>query len=223
MQVIPNVHQVPGVMCNVYLVVEPERLTLIDTGLPGSHRKILKYMAGLGSSARDLRRIIITHSDGDHVGALADLRAATGARVFASPVEAKAIAAGHASRELKIKWWLRPLFAVAGIFFRAKPAQVDEPVADGFVFPVLGELRVIETPGHTPGHISLFAPSVGVLFVGDSIVVNAGRMRGSTGLNNWDQAKSDASVRLQAGLGARIVCSGHGAVVLDAQGKFPQV
>lgn len=223
MEIIPNVHRVPGVIGNVYLIVEPDGLTLIDVGLSGSHKKILRYISNLGSAPADLRRVIITHADGDHVGALADLKAVTRARVFASPVEAQAIGAGRASRELRLKWWLKPLFALIGILFRAKPVPVDELVSDGHVFPVLGGLRVVETVGHTPGHISLFAPSVGILFAGDSIIVSGGRLRGSTGANTWDQSRANAAVRAQAALGAKIVCSGHGPVVREAAGKFPLV
>jgi len=82
-------------------------------------------------------------------------------------------------------------------------------------------LRVVETFGHTPGHISLFAPSAGILFVGDSLVSDKNGLRGSRGANTWDQDKANAAVRKQAALGARIVCSGHGSVVMDAAGKFP--
>ena len=111
---------------------------------------------------------------------------------------------------------------MAGLF---KPAriQVDELLSDGQTFPVLGGLRVLETPGHTPGHVSFFSPSAAVLFCGDSIVSEEAGLRGSTGANNWDQARSDESVRKQAALGARILCSGHGPVVMDAAGKFPEV
>jgi glyoxylase-like metal-dependent hydrolase (beta-lactamase superfamily II) len=91
------------------------------------------------------------------------------------------------------------------------------------MLPALGALRVVETPGHTPGHISLFAPSTGILFVGDSLVSANGRLRESRGANTWDQAKAIESVRKQAALGARIVCSGHGPVVMDAGNKFPLV
>ena len=107
--------------------------------------------------------------------------------------------------------------------FKPAPVRTDELLSDGEILPVLGGLLVIETPGHTPGHISLFAPSAGILFCGDSIVSEESGLRGSHGANNWDQAKSDESVRKQAVLGARIVCSGHGPVVMDAAGKFPQV
>jgi glyoxylase-like metal-dependent hydrolase (beta-lactamase superfamily II) len=91
------------------------------------------------------------------------------------------------------------------------------------VLPALGGLRVVETFGHTPGHISLFAPSSGILFVGDSLVSERNGLRGSSGANTWDQDKANAAVRKQAALGARIVCSGHGPVVMDAVSKFPRL
>jgi glyoxylase-like metal-dependent hydrolase (beta-lactamase superfamily II) len=115
------------------------------------------------------------------------------------------------------------LFGLIGGMFKPARIQVDELLTDGQVLPVLGGLRVVETPGHTPGHISLFAPSLGLLFCGDSIVSGEAGLRGSSGANNWDQAKSDESVRKQAALGASTICSGHGPVVMDAVGKFPQV
>ena len=92
MEIIPNVHLVPKTVANPYLLIDPDGLTLIDAGLPGSHKKILRYMAGLGCAPGDLKRILITHADFDHVGGLAPLKKATGARVYASPVEAQALA-----------------------------------------------------------------------------------------------------------------------------------
>ena len=223
MEIIPNVHIIPNIMANPYLIIEPDGLTLIDAGLPGSHKKILHFLAGLGHTPGELKRILITHADYDHVGGLAALKAATGAWVFAGPVESQAMADGHASRPLKPRnVLLKLLFGLMTSLFKAPPAQADELLSDGQILPVLGGLRVMETPGHTPGHVSFFAPSAGILFCGDSIVSGENGLRGSTGSNNWDQAKSDESVRKQAALGARILCSGHGPVVMDAAGKFPK-
>jgi len=224
MEIIPNVHLIPNTVANPYLLIDPDGLTLIDAGLPGSHRKILRYMSSLGYAPRDLKRILITHADFDHVGGLAALKAATGARVYASPVEAQAMAEGHASHPLKPRSVItKLLFDLMAGLFKPAPIHADELLSDGQVLPVLGGLQVVETPGHTPGHISLFAPSAGILFCGDSIVSEENGLRGSSGANNWDQVKSDESVRKQAALGARILCSGHGPVVMDATGKFPQV
>jgi glyoxylase-like metal-dependent hydrolase (beta-lactamase superfamily II) len=92
---------------------------------------------------------------------------------------------------------------------------------EGDKLPALGGLVVVETPGHTPGHISLFAPSAGVLFCGDSIVSDQNTLQGSRPGITWDESKARESERKQAALGAQIVCSGHGPVVMDAVGKFP--
>jgi glyoxylase-like metal-dependent hydrolase (beta-lactamase superfamily II) len=224
MEIIPNVHLVPNTVANPYLLIDPDGLTLIDAGLPGSHKKILRTMAGLGYAPGDLKRILITHSDFDHVGGLAPLIKATGARLYASPIEAQALREGHASRPVKPRRMItRLLFGLMDGLFKPARIQVDEMLSDGQILQVLGGLRVIETPGHTPGHISLFSASTGILFCGDSIVSGEDGLRGSSGANNWDQAKSDESVRKQAALGPRILCSGHGPVVMEAAGKFPQI
>lgn len=86
MEIIPNVHLIPNVMANPYLIVDADGLTLIDTGMPGSHKKILKYITDLGHLPSDLKRIILTHSDLDHVGGLAALKKASGARIYASAI-----------------------------------------------------------------------------------------------------------------------------------------
>jgi glyoxylase-like metal-dependent hydrolase (beta-lactamase superfamily II) len=104
---------------------------------------------------------------------------------------------------------------------KASPFQVDEFLADGQVLPVLGGLRVVETIGHTPGHLSFYAPAVGVLFSGDSLVTDEKGIHGSRPGLTWDDGKARESERRQAALGARIVCPGHGPVVMDAAGKYP--
>lgn len=223
MEIIDNVFVVPGVMANPYILVDADGLTVIDTGLPRSEAKILAYVASLGNSARDVKRIILTHSDFDHVGSLAALHKATGARTYASRIEAEAIAAGKSSREIKPSGFSarRLLFRLMRLFMKAASFRVDEALTDGQILPVLGGLRVVETPGHTPGHLSLFAPAVGVLFCGDSMVTDENGIHGSRSQFTWNEAKAKESVRKQAALGARIVCSGHGPVVTDATGKFP--
>ncbi len=217
MEINSNVHLIPSSIVNVYLIIDPDGLTLIDTGLAGNAKKVLNYITGLGKQPGDLKRIILTHSDGDHVGALATLKAATGARVFASPIEARAIEAAHPSRELKMKGVQALLFKyIAGPMFRVKPAHVDELINDGDVLPVLGGLHVVATIGHTPGHISLYAPAHKILFAGDSMTSTKTGLRVSRGMNTWDEARAKEAVKIQAALGAEIVCVGHGSVVRDA-------
>ncbi len=190
--------------------------------MPGSHGKILRYIRELGLTDKNLVRIILTHSDLDHVGSLAALKHASGARAYASAIEAAAIAKGKPSRQIRPRRTVfRMLMSIVGRVLRATPVEADEIIVDGQSLPVLGGLTVLETPGHTPGHISLFSPSAGVLFCGDSIVSRDGQLVGSIPANTWNQAKAAESVRKQAALGANVVCSGHGPVVKEAAGKMP--
>jgi glyoxylase-like metal-dependent hydrolase (beta-lactamase superfamily II) len=223
MKITDNLFIVPGVVSNTYILLDADGLTLIDAGLPRSEKKILAYIASLGRSAQDVKRIIITHADIDHAGGLTALQHASGARTYASKIEAEAIAAGKASREIQSSGFSprRLFFALMRPFMKATPVQVDEIVEEGQILPALDGLRVVETPGHTPGHISLFAPAAGVLFSGDSIVSDDNGLHGSRPGLTWDESKARDSERKQAALGARIVCTGHGPVVMDAEGKFP--
>ena len=224
MEVIVNVHHIPDIIANPYLIIDQDGLTLIDTGLPGSEKKILNYIKGLGRSPADLKRILITHSDMDHIGGLFALKKATGARTYASEIEAKAIARGKPSRPIKSGLTMRRvLLSIVGLWMKPHPMKVDEILKDGQLLPVLGGLRVVVTSGHTPGHISLFAAKSGLLFPGDSMVSDQKGLHGSRPAVTWDAAKANESVRKQAELCARIVCPGHGPVITDAQNKFPTV
>ncbi len=223
MEIVKNIHLIPGIVANPYLIMNAEGLTLIDAGLPWSAKKILKYVTSLGFEAGDIKNIIITHADSDHVGGLAAIRTKSGGEVFASEIEAQAIKDGVLSRPLKLSGIQKLLFSAANVFFRAAPAEVDHILTDVEVLPVLGGLRVIETPGHTPGHISLYTEEEGVLFCGDSLRCPEGRIKVSRGVNTWDEALAWQSAQLQAGLGASIVCPGHGDVVREAGVAFQKM
>jgi glyoxylase-like metal-dependent hydrolase (beta-lactamase superfamily II) len=221
MKITSNIHTIPGVTANPYLLIDTDGLTLIDTGIPGSAHKILRYIKRLEYSPRDLNRILLTHADYDHAGSLAALKRVTGARVYASVYEARAVATGQFPRSLKTNnIFLKPVFALAESLGRISPAHVDEHLYDGQVLPVAYGMCVLDTKGHTPGHISFFAPSAGILFTGDSILSLKDRLAGSHGAVTWDQDKADAAVRKQLALGARIICSGHGAVIMDGLGRL---
>ena len=222
MQIIENVFIIPGVMANPYILVDADGLTLIDTGLPHSEKKILAYIAGLGRSAHDLKRIILTHSDLDHVGSLSALQKASGARTYASRIESDYIAQGKPSRQVRQTGFslMRLMISLTRPFFKATPFRVDEILSDGQTLPVLGGLQVVDTAGHTPGHISLFAPALGILFCGDSMVNDEQGIHGSRAGLTWNDAKAREAEKKQAALKPKIVCSGHRPVIMDAAGKF---
>jgi len=221
MEFAPNIHIIPGITAHPYLLEDPDGLTLIDTGIPGSAYAILRYIKNAGYSPRDLNRILLTHADYDHAGSLAALKKVTGARVYASMFEARAVASGQFPRSLKTdERLLKPLFWLAETLGRISPAHVDEHLSDGQVLPVLGGLCVLDTRGHTPGHLSFFAPSMGILFSGDSILSEKNTLVGSHGSVTWDQDQANESLSRQLGLKARIICSGHGSVLMNIFGSL---
>ncbi|GIM98183.1 MBL fold metallo-hydrolase [Paractinoplanes toevensis] len=81
-----------------------------------------------------------------------------------------------------------------------------KPLVDGD--EVFG-LRIVETPGHTLGHISVLEPSTGILIAGDALR-NQGTLQGSAPENTTDEAKAAASVRKLAGLDIKAILPGHG-------------
>jgi glyoxylase-like metal-dependent hydrolase (beta-lactamase superfamily II) len=221
MQIADGVFVVPDVAANTYVIEDLDGLTLIDAGLPRSQNKILRFISSLGRPAADVQRILLTHADWDHVGSLAALHKATGARTYASRIEAEAIAEGRSSRPTKLPASTSFIRRLMRRFMSPRPFQVDEILSDGEVLPVLGGLQVVDTAGHCPGHISFFSPSTGILFCGDSMITDEHGIHGSRPIFTWDAAMAQNAVKKQASLGARIVCSGHGPVVKDATGKFP--
>jgi glyoxylase-like metal-dependent hydrolase (beta-lactamase superfamily II) len=216
-----NVYLIPGITANPYLIVDEGGLTLIDAGLPGTHKMILSYISRLGRAPRDLKRIILTHSDLDHVGGLGALHKATGARTFAGRIEAEAIAIGRSSKPAPAGRPISILRRLYTTFFKAGPHVIDEIIAEGQFLPVLGGLRVLDTAGHSPGHVSLFAEAAGVLFCGDSMVGTHQGLRGSRPQMTWNPEMAAEAVARQAALKPKIVCPGHGPVVMDAADKFP--
>ena len=71
-EVIHGVYQLPNSFVNLYLILEQHGLTLIDTGLQKSGAAVvLAALAQLGRQPSDLKRILITHADPDHIGSVA--------------------------------------------------------------------------------------------------------------------------------------------------------
>ena len=169
MEILPVIHQVPGLRwSNAYLMVDDEELTLVDAGLPGEGRKILDYVNRIGRSPSELVRIIVTHSHPDHTGSQKLLSQFTSAIVMAHKSDTRHQDKGESN-------WLHypgqpPSFDWNVPFLHRIPAH--EFIEDGQLLPVLGGLRVIHTPGHTPGSICLYLEEQKVLFTGDTLIAD---------------------------------------------------
>lgn len=211
MQIIPSIHMISKMMIYEYLIIEEEKIILIDTGLPGSGSQIIRYIHSLNRKPEDISHILITHADGDHYGSVGQLRINPLLIVCTSDIEARAIQTGSQSRPLKLETISSRAFnLIARRLFKASPVHVDRILNPGEVLPVLGGLHVLDTCGHTPGHLSFFSPSMGVLFAGDSIVIKGNKLFPSTGMNTWNETLAVKSFEEQLSLNPGIICAGHG-------------
>ena len=217
-----NIYPIKDRFVCAFLIAEDGGLTLVDTGTGGASKAILAKIAEIGRQPHDLKRILITHCDPDHVGSAAALKAATGAMIYASAQEAAAMRRGKPSRPFQGNAFTKALFGLMGsTIMKITPVAADELLAEGDVLPVLGGLHVLSTPGHTPDHISFYAPEIGALFVGDSMNAMGGKLQFLRGPVTWDYDVGMASVEKQAALGATTVYSGHGPVVAGEDVRFP--
>lgn len=221
MRLFPDIHHVDGVACNVYIIDEPDGLTLIDAGMPGAVKRILGAVASLGREPREVKRILVTHQHIDHIGGLAAIADATGAEIWAHPTDTPAIE-GRARRDAP-HGPLGLVFRTA-FFPRLRPAKITHTAVEGDVTPVLsgeGGLQVIETPGHTMGHISFYLPSRRLLFAGDAVRESGGRILPPPAMVTYDMPLAIQSARKLAEMSVDICLPGHGSpVTSEAQAQF---
>ena len=174
----PGVYRIPtlGDFINSYAFLQDDgSVTLVDCGLKRAPAKIVRALESIGRHPRDVQRIVLTHAHFDHAGGastMVDETAVAGVDVHAED-------AGYVRTGTRVPGDLSTtsgrLFARAPWGdFRATP--VAQELVDGQTLDVAGGLRVIHTPGHTPGHISLLHPASGVLITGDSIFNMNSRM-----------------------------------------------
>jgi glyoxylase-like metal-dependent hydrolase (beta-lactamase superfamily II) len=144
---------------------------------------------------------------------------ASGARVLAHPADAPYI--DGSLRPMKVTPEMlerRP--QMREVLDRLEPVRVDEHLDDGERLDLAGGIRVIFTPGHTPGHLSLYLERPKVLVAGDALTAEEGRLNGPNPPLTLDAGEAARSVRRLAELDVETIVCYHGGVVdedADAQ------
>ena len=221
---IPRSPQEPESFLNLTLIVDEENgNTLVDAGLPDQVEAISAALVEAGIGVRDLRRIIFTHQDLDHVGSGAALVRQSGATVLAHPADAPHI--DGSLRPLKPSPEMleqRPQMREA--LERLEPVGVDERVEDSALLDLAGGTKVIFTPGHTPGHISLYLERSKVLIAGDTLTAERGYLNGPNQPMTPEMRRAIQSIRRLADLEIDTIVCYHGGVVSeDANGQLRRV
>ncbi|MGE6578698.1 MBL fold metallo-hydrolase [Paenibacillus xylanexedens] len=156
-----------GNIIHPVLIWDEEMVVLIDTGFPGQYDDLRIALEKIGVPISRLKAVILTHQDVDHIGCLPEILQERGdhVRIYA-----------HELDKPYIEGQL-PLLK-DGHLEHPPMGKVDETVTDGQELPFCGGIRVIHTPGHTPGHISLYLMGSKTLIAGDSMYSVDGMLGG---------------------------------------------
>jgi glyoxylase-like metal-dependent hydrolase (beta-lactamase superfamily II) len=212
--VVPGIYLISFGIVNTFLIDAGE-LTLIDAGVEGSERKILRAVEELGKRPSDLRHILITHLHADHTGGLAAIKKATGAKTYMHPLEAADYCKGITMRAIQPGKGLMGGL-MTGIFSRGQnqrtaAAPIDQMLEDGQVLDFAGGLKVIHAPGHTKGQVVFLWPGQGgVLFLGDAC---SHLLRLGFSPIYEDREEGTQTLRMLAGLDFETACFSHGAPI----------
>lgn len=213
----PGVHRIPtmGDYINSYAFVEEDgSVTLIDCGLKRAPAKIVAALAALGKRPGDVQRIVLTHAHFDHAGGAARMVSEAGAH----GVDVHVDDAGYIETGTRAPG---DIATTSGRLFSRAPwgdfhaTAVAQRLTDGEVLPVAGGLRIMHTPGHTPGHISLLHPASGVLITGDSIFNMNSRMSWPTKLVCTSFRQNQQSAHALGEVDYSIAAFTHGPEIRD--------
>jgi glyoxylase-like metal-dependent hydrolase (beta-lactamase superfamily II) len=198
-------------LVNAYLVAEDDGLTVVDTMLPGSAKRILAAARELGAP---IRRLLLTHAHGDHIGSLDALAAAVpDAEVLISERDARLL-----RKDMSLDPG-EPAGKLRGGYPGAKTAPT-RVLNDG---ERVGSLQAIATPGHTPGHLAYLDARDGTLLCGDVFTTIGGVETTArrpwrfplAGMSTWSPEVDLESARRLRALGPARLAPGHGRVVED--------
>jgi glyoxylase-like metal-dependent hydrolase (beta-lactamase superfamily II) len=194
---------------NCYLVREEDGLTLIDTMLPGSAKRILAAAQGTG---QPIVRIVLTHAHGDHVGSLdALVEALPDAEVLITARDARLLSGDKTLDPTE------PADKLRGSYPGTK-ARPDRTLAAG---ERVGSLEVVPAPGHTPGQIALLDTRDRTLLCADAFSTLGGVATSAKpnprfplpAMATWHRPTALASARELRALEPARLAPGHGRVV----------
>lgn len=220
MQLTPGLHRVGNDIVAFHLVATTDGVTLIDAGLPGQWRELRAELTAMGRTLDDVRGVVLTHGDMDHIGVAERLRRDHGVPVYVHEADAaRAKGAKPPASEPDPHQRVGPLLAFAWYALRRGAIRIRYlsdvvEVHDGDVLDLPGAPRVIGLPGHSPGSIALHTPVVSALFVGDALTTRS-VLTGETGAQpapfTDDHAGAATSLARLEGISAEWVLPGHGA------------
>ncbi len=214
----PHLHRIGNDIVAAYLVDTDDGVTVIDAGLAGHWRDLTAELASMQRSVDDIRGVVLTHGDTDHLGFAERLRRDHGVPVYVHEADA---ARARGDIKPKASWGRFKLGATARFLtyamrkggFRTTYLTEVIGVRDGQVLDLPGAPRVIALPGHSPGSIAVHVPVADAIFVGDGLTtrhVLTGRRGPQPAPFTDDLPQALASLVRLVGIPAAWLLPGHG-------------
>ncbi|ATW26592.1 MBL fold metallo-hydrolase [Candidatus Formimonas warabiya] len=218
----------PGII-NPVLFWDKDEVVLVDAGFPHQVQQFRDAFAKAGVPFDRLSRVIVTHADADHVGGLAGILHDSPQKItiFAHEKERPYIEAelppirlAQMEAQLKIlpeerRQQVAVLYESLKANYKKLGANVDETVEDGEQLPYCGGIKVVYTPGHTPGHICLYHQRSKTLVAGDAFNVEGGVLVHAPEFTCLDKEQYDKSLKKLAMYDIETVLCYHGGLYRD--------
>lgn len=219
MKLAPHLHRLGNDIVAAYLIDLPEGITLVDAGLPGHWNDLQRALAEIGRPLSDVRGLVLTHGDSDHIGFAERLREQTGAPVYIHAGDAHRVRTGEKPKTPMGPARIGPMlkFMAYGLrknAMRTRYVREVIEVADGDVLDLPGAPVIIGMPGHSPGSVAVHIPAADAVFVGDALTtrhVLNGREGAQPAPFTDEPAEALASLDRLAEVEASWVLPGHGA------------
>lgn len=219
MKLAPHLHRLGNDIVASYLIDLPAGITLVDAGLPGHWNDLLDELALIGRSLSDIRGLVLTHGDSDHIGFAERLRRETGVPVFVHAADAHRARTGEKPKTPmgQARFWPTLGFFAYGL--RKKGMRTDHvqdvvEISHGDVLDLPGSPVIIGMPGHSPGSIAIHVAAADAVFVGDALTtrhVLTGREGAQPAPFTDEPSAADTSLDRLAVVSASWVLPGHGA------------
>jgi glyoxylase-like metal-dependent hydrolase (beta-lactamase superfamily II) len=171
----PHLHRVGSDIVAFYLVEDETGVTMIDAGLPGHWRELVDELTAMSRSLDDIRGVLLTHGDSDHLGVAERLRSEHNVPIHIHEADAP-LARGEA-RKKNPPWGPLRIMATLGFLWyavrlggvKAHPVRDVVELSGDRSLQLPGRPEIIHIPGHSPGSVAIHIPSVKALFVGDAL------------------------------------------------------
>ncbi|KAA0550359.1 MBL fold metallo-hydrolase [Bacillus sp. BGMRC 2118] len=224
MEVLPDLYCFPVQIVNIIFIGKPDtkEFVLVDAGMPDSEDMILAEVENRFGQHAKCTAIILTHGHFDHIGAIHSLIEKWNVPVYAHKLEEPYLTGKEDYPSPNTE--AEGLVAKMSPFFPRHSIDISSSLKvlpdDGSI-PALPNWKYIHTPGHTPGHISLFREEDGSLIAGDAFVTveqeslyevltQKQELHGPPAYFTSDWAAASDSVKILSELNASVAITGHG-------------